>query len=67
MFLESMAKNDRAEGENGNKRTLRNIFTVSVASELTPSAVSALVPAATSVAINKTPLSSSFPIDKIVV
>jgi len=67
MFLESMAKNDRAEGENGNKRILRNIFTVSVASELTPSVISNLIPTATSVVINQTPLSLSFPIDKIVV
>jgi len=67
MFLESMAKNDRAEGENGNKRILRNIFTVSVASELTPSVIPNLIPTATSVVINQTPLSASFPSDKTVV
>jgi len=67
MFLESMLKNDRAEGEHGNKRILRNIYTVRVVSELTPSATADLIPQVTSVALNKSPLSSSFPLDKIVV
>jgi len=34
MFLESTFKNDKAEGENGNKRLLRNMYTVRVVSEL---------------------------------
>lgn len=67
MFLESMTKNDRAEGEHGNKRILRNIFTVSVASELTPSIASDLIPEVISVVINKSPLSVSFPSDKTAV
>jgi hypothetical protein len=36
MFLESFYKQDSAEGENGNKRLLRNIYTVRVVSEMTP-------------------------------
>jgi hypothetical protein len=67
MFLESMTKSDRAEGENGNKRLLRNIFTVRVVSQLTPAQVADLVPQVTSVTLNKTPLSASFPTDKYVV
>jgi hypothetical protein len=43
MFLESFYKQDSAEGENGNKRLLRNIYTVRVVSEMTPS-VAAAVP-----------------------
>lgn len=65
MFLESMAKNDRAEGEHGNKRILRNIYTVRVVSELTPAAVAALLPEVTTVTLNKSPLSASFPSDKV--
>jgi hypothetical protein len=53
MFLESFQKNDRAEGENGNKRLLRNIYTVKVVSEMTPTAAAALTGQPTSVAINK--------------
>lgn len=66
MFLENMAKNDRAEGENGNKRILRNVYTVRVVSELTPSGVPGLVPKVASIALNQPPLSSSFPSDKTV-
>jgi hypothetical protein len=44
MFMEDFVKLDRAEGENGNKRTLRNIYTVRVVSEMTPAqAADALV------------------------
>ena len=43
MFLDSFAKLDRAEGENGNKRILRNIYTVRVVSEMTPDIVASLV------------------------
>jgi hypothetical protein len=42
MFLESFYKQDSAEGENGNKRLLRNIYTVRVVSEMTPSAAAAV-------------------------
>lgn len=42
MFLDGVVKNDRAEGENGNKRILRNIFTVRVVSEMTPSVAAAV-------------------------
>jgi hypothetical protein len=42
MFLEGFFKNDRAEGENGNKRLLRNNYTVRVVSELPLSLVDQL-------------------------
>jgi hypothetical protein len=41
MFLESTMKNDKAEGENGSKRLLRNIYTIRVISEMTPATASA--------------------------
>jgi hypothetical protein len=53
MFLESFQKSDRAEGENGNKRLLRNIYTVKVVSEMTPASAAALTPQPTAVALNK--------------
>jgi hypothetical protein len=42
MFLEGYFKNDRAEGENGNKRLLRNMYTVRVVSQLPLSVVDQL-------------------------
>lgn len=54
MFLESFYKHDVAEGENGNKRLLRNIYTVRVVSEMTPNvAAAAAIPAVTAVSLNK--------------
>ena len=42
MFLGDFTKLDRAEGENGNKRLLRNIYTVTVMSEMSPTQASAV-------------------------
>jgi len=67
MFMESMFKNDRAEGENGNKRLLRNIFTVRVVSQLTPAQAADLTLQVKEVILNQNPLSNSFPTDKYVV
>jgi hypothetical protein len=54
MFLESTMKNDRSEGENGNKRLLRNIYTVRVISEMTPATASAVpIPDVETVRINQ--------------
>jgi hypothetical protein len=54
MFLDSFYKQDSAEGENGNKRLLRNIYTIRVVSEMTPNAAAAVgIPDVTSVSINK--------------
>jgi hypothetical protein len=54
MFLESFYKNDAAEGENGNKRILRNIYTVRVVSEMTPNAAAAVgIPDVNVVSLNK--------------
>jgi hypothetical protein len=59
MFLESFYKQDSAEGENGNKRLLRNIYTVRVVSEMTPSAAAAVsMPGVTAVSLNKNANSS---------
>jgi hypothetical protein len=72
MFLESFYKQDSAEGENGNKRLLRNIYTVRVVSEMTPSvAAAAAIPSVTVVSLNKNANSSwietTVPDDKQVV
>lgn len=54
MFLESFYKHDAAEGENGNKRLLRNIYTVRVVSEMTPNTAAAVgIPDVTAVSLNK--------------
>jgi hypothetical protein len=54
MFLESFYKNDAAEGENGNKRILRNIYTVRVVSEMTPSTAAAVgISDVTVISLNK--------------
>jgi hypothetical protein len=37
MFLDGFVKRDAVEGETGNRRLLRNILTVRVVSEMTPS------------------------------
>lgn len=64
MFLESTMKNDKAEGENGNKRLLRNIYTVRVISEMTPATASAApIPDVEIVKINQE-VASSVPADK---
>jgi hypothetical protein len=44
MFMEDFVKLDRAEGENGNKRTLRNIYTVRIVSEMSPATVAQRIP-----------------------
>lgn len=44
MFLEEFVKLDRSEGENGNKRTLRNIYTVRVVSEMSPATAAQRIP-----------------------
>lgn len=52
MFMDDFIKLDRAEGENGNKRLLRNILTIRVVSEMTPSTAAQVIPGVTSVNIN---------------
>ena len=53
MFLETFTKRDIVEGENGNKRLLRNIYTVRVMSELPPAAASSALKNIQTVNINK--------------
>jgi len=53
LFVESFQKSDRAEGEHGNKRLLRNIYTIKVVSQMTPTAAAALIGQPTAVSINK--------------
>lgn len=52
MSLEEFMKLDRAEGENGNKRLLRNVYTVRVTSEMTPATASTAIKSIQSVNIN---------------
>ena len=69
MFLESFVKADAAEGENGNKRTLRNIYTIRVVSEMTPSAAAAAIPGVDVVSLNRnannTWVGTTVPVDKL--
>jgi hypothetical protein len=54
MFLENTMKSDKAEGENGNKRLLRNIYTIRVMSEMTPpTAAPTYIPGVTTVLVNR--------------
>jgi hypothetical protein len=52
MFMDSFTKLDRAEGLNGNKRILRNLYNVRVVSEMTPTAAQTALDAVLSVNIN---------------
>jgi hypothetical protein len=69
MFMDNFTKLDRAEGENGNKRLLRNIYTLRVVSEMTPDTAQTAIDAVTSVSINsngaQVPWTISVPADKI--
>lgn len=67
MFLENTMKSDKAEGENGNKRLLRNIYTIRVISEMTPpTAAPTYIPGVTTVLINQQN-SPSVPANKTIV
>jgi len=60
MFLDGFIKRDTVEGETGNRRLLRNVFTVRVLSEMTPDVAAAVVgKQVTTVNINTT--TSSIP------
>jgi hypothetical protein len=69
MFLESYLKSDRAEGEHGNKRLLRNIYTIRVVSEMTPTQAATALSKPTQVALNRnaanTWTATNIPSDKI--
>lgn len=71
MFLESLVKADAAEGENGNKRTLRNIYTVRVVSEMTPSLAASAIRGVDVISLNKnangTWVAQTVPDDKLIV
>lgn len=60
MFLDGFIKRDTVEGETGNRRLLRSVFTVRVLSEMTPDVAAAIVgKQVTTVTINAT--TSSIP------
>jgi len=67
MFLGDFTKLDRAEGENGNKRLLRNVYTITVMSEMSPTLAYAYI-TTQFVSINnrgaKAPWTTSIPEDK---
>lgn len=52
MFMDDFIKLDRAEGENGNKRLLRNIYTVRVVSEMSPATAAQAINGVETVNIN---------------
>jgi hypothetical protein len=53
MFLESFIKRDTVESDKGNKRLFRNIYTVRVVSEITPTAAAVALKQTETVNINK--------------
>jgi hypothetical protein len=58
MFLDGFTKRDTVESETGNRRLLRNVYSVRVVSEMSPSVADTAIKAATTVSINyktKTP------------
>ena len=52
MFVDEFTKRDTVEGENGNKRLLRNIYTVRVMSELPPATAATVLKDVQTVNIN---------------
>jgi len=53
MFVDGYAKRDTFEdAESGNRRLLRNVFTLRVVSEMTPATAAAAIPAVTRVNLN---------------
>jgi hypothetical protein len=57
MFLDGFAKRDAVDGETGNRRLLRNVYTVRVVSELTPLAAKIATKRVEEVNINTNPVS----------
>lgn len=53
MFLETFVKRDSVEGENGNKRILRNVYTVKVMSELPPNEAASAIKQIQTVNLNR--------------
>jgi hypothetical protein len=52
MFLDGFVKRDAVDGETGNRRTLRNVYTIRVVSEMSPATAAKALTAVTSVTIN---------------
>jgi hypothetical protein len=52
MFLDGFVKRDAVDGETGNRRTLRNVYTIRVVSEMSPATAANAILAVTSVNIN---------------
>ena len=52
MFLDGFVKRDAVEGETGNRRLLRNVYTVRVLSQMTPAAAASAIPNVAEVQIN---------------
>lgn len=71
MFLQEFVKLDRSEGENGNKRLMRNVYTVRVVSEMTPTTAVSALTQVSSVNVNNDgaiiPWTISVPADKLIV
>jgi hypothetical protein len=59
MFVDGFVKRDAVDGETGNRRTLRNVYTVRVVSEMTPEVASKKLATVETVIINL-PQNNSF-------
>jgi hypothetical protein len=61
MFLDGFVKRDAVEGETGNRRLLRNVFTVRIISELLPSQAATIIkPVSTVVLDNISPTPNGY-------
>jgi hypothetical protein len=52
MFLDGFVKRDAVDGETGNRRTLRNVYTIRVVSEMAPATAAKALATVTSVTLN---------------
>jgi hypothetical protein len=52
MFLDGFTKRDTVDGETGNRRLLRNVYTVRVLSQMTPAVAASAIPNVAEIQIN---------------
>jgi hypothetical protein len=52
MFLDGFVKRDAVEGETGNRRLLRNVFTVRIISELLPNQAATIIKSVSTVVLD---------------
>jgi hypothetical protein len=61
MFVDGFVKRDAVDGETGNRRTLRNVYTVRVVSEMTPAVAATKLSSVETIIINVPENNTSIP------